>query len=110
MRLPLPPSANRYWRRGRNGVLYRSAEADAYKTEVAYLLLRRSAQVAATPVAITAHVYVGNRSRDLDNCLKVLLDSLQGFVYVNDNQVKELHAYWHHDTKDPRVELDWRLV
>jgi len=29
---------------------------------------------------------------DLDNCLKVALDALQGVIIENDNQVKEIHA------------------
>lgn len=34
-----------------------------------------------------------NRKRDLDNALKVLLDSFErAGVYENDSQIKEIHA------------------
>jgi len=52
---------------------------------------------------ITMHIYYASRRPDLDESL--ILDLLQGLVYVNDRQVKERHTYWHLDPKSPRTEM-----
>jgi len=52
---------------------------------------------------ITMHIYYASRRPDLDESL--ILDLLQGLVYVNDRQVKERHTYWHLDPDDPRTEM-----
>ena len=49
------------------------------------------------------HIYYASRRPDLDESL--ILDLLQGLVYVNDRQVKERHTYWHLDPKSPRTEM-----
>ena len=102
--LPLGPSANRYWRKFKNRMVI-SAEAVAYKREVAVL-----AQAAALPllegdIAITLDVYRRQRSGDLDNRIKVTLDALQGIAYTDDKQIVEIHARRFDDKKNPRVEV-----
>jgi hypothetical protein len=52
---------------------------------------------------ITMHIYYASRRPDLDESL--ILDLLQGLVYVNDRQVKERHCYWHLDPESPRTEM-----
>ena len=52
---------------------------------------------------ITMHIYYASRRPDLDESL--ILDLLQGLVYVNDRQVKERHTYWHLDPVSPRTEM-----
>lgn len=43
---------------------------------------------------------------DIDNLLKTVMDGLQGFVYVNDSQVKEIvFAAIEVDPKNPRTEV-----
>lgn len=51
-------------------------------------------------VSVTMHIYYASRRPDLDESL--ILDLLQGVVYVNDRQVKEKHIYWHLDKAEPR--------
>ena len=46
------------------------------------------------------------RSGDLDNRLKCLLDSLNGIAWSDDGQIVEIHAYRHDDKKNPRVEIE----
>ena len=48
-------------------------------------------------------IYYASRRPDLDETL--ILDLLQGLVYVNDRQVKERHAYWGLDPENPRAEI-----
>lgn len=52
-------------------------------------------------VAVTMHIYYASRRPDLDESL--ILDLLQGVVYVNDRQVKEKHIFWHLDKNSPRT-------
>ena len=52
---------------------------------------------------ITMHIYYASRRPDLDESL--ILDLLQGLVYVNDRQVKERHTYWHLAPESPRTEM-----
>ena len=57
------------------------------------------------PIAVDISVYRPQRRGDLDNVLKALLDSLNGVLWVDDDQVVELHAYRYDDPYNPRVEL-----
>jgi crossover junction endodeoxyribonuclease RusA len=47
------------------------------------------------PLRVTLHIHPpDNRKRDIDNVIKIILDSLQcARVYVDDHQVQELHVY-----------------
>lgn len=54
-------------------------------------------------IRMTIHIWYASRRPDLDESL--ILDLLQGLVYVNDRQVRERHTYWHLDKDCPRVEL-----
>lgn len=96
--LPYPPSANRYLRHTGRGT-YRTSEANTY---------RKQAQLAAMmagikarhfgPVEIHATLHPrltkdgkANGTRlDLDNCLKVALDALEGIAFDNDKQVRRI--------------------
>jgi len=52
---------------------------------------------------IIMRIYYASRRPDLDESL--ILDLLQGRVYVNDRQVKERHCYWGLDTEKPRTDM-----
>lgn len=54
-------------------------------------------------VRITLHIFYASRRPDLDESL--ILDLLQGVLYVNDRQVKEKHVYWGLDKDNPRTEI-----
>jgi len=103
--LPYPISANRYWRsfvpKGwTRAVVHLSDEAKAYKTQVAWLA--RAAgfkEPTSKPISLTlvlcprrtnADGKVIGVTMDLSNCLKIAEDALQGIVYENDRQVREL--------------------
>ena len=107
--LPLPPSANRYWRafRGRTVV---SADAKAYKHGVWLVCQHAGFSPFIGPVAVYAHVYRARKAGDLDNMQKVLLDSLNGIAYNDDAQIVELHSWRHDDKANPRVEVEIRQV
>lgn len=102
--LPYPPSANRYWRSVRGRVLV-SAEARAYKQRVAWLCLSQRVRPQSGALSVSVSVFRPRRIGDLDNTLKVLLDSLRGIAFEDDDQVVELHALRLDDKSNPRAEV-----
>lgn len=54
-------------------------------------------------LCVTMHIYYASRRPDLDESL--ILDLMQGCIYLNDRQVKERHTYWHLDKENPRSEI-----
>jgi len=87
--LPMPPSANRYWRHTSRGV-YRSSEAVAYIELLQWQAKEWDIEPLTGRVKFEAW-YSIRKNRDLDNCGKVLRDALQGIAYINDNQIDEIH-------------------
>lgn len=105
LRLPYPPSANRYWRADRGGKPHLSDEARAYKNAVSVTMLKTRVVRLDCDVAVTIHVYRPRKSGDLDNTLKVLLDSLKGYAFVDDSQVVSINAKRFDDKANPRAEV-----
>lgn len=99
--LPVPPSANDYWRY--TGRVFTSKEAGAYKNAVR--LENAFLPKLDGPVVVNLTVFRPAKRGDLDNFLKVMLDALQGVLYENDNQIVEIHAWREDDKENPRVEL-----
>ncbi len=100
--LPVPPSANRYWRVWNNRIVV-TDEARAYKQELAYRLNNCTPIVG--DVCINFTVFRPAKRGDLDNYNKIMLDALQGIAYANDNQIVEIHSFREDDKDNPRVEL-----
>lgn len=91
LRLPLPPSANRYWRTARNRV-YVSEEAQAYKAEAGWLAQAAGVEMLEGEVKLSVDVYMITHRADLSNRIKVLEDALNGIAWIDDQQISELHA------------------
>lgn len=100
--LPYPPSANRYWRNFR-GRMVISAEAKAFKEQAAWIAKASGAQMITGAVSMLVDIYRPAKRGDLDNTLKVTIDSLQGIFYENDSQIVEIHARLHDDKRNPRA-------
>lgn len=111
--LPLPPSANAYWRfvtiNGSARVLV-SREAREYRKRVAGHALFADSKPLVGPVAFTARVFRKQRRGDLKNFEKVMCDALEGVAYVNDSQIVESHFYLDDDKHNPRVEVEVQEV
>jgi crossover junction endodeoxyribonuclease RusA len=100
--LPVPPSANRYWRVWNNRIVV-TDEARAYKDEISLLL--RSCIPLEGDVSVNFTVFRPRMKGDLDNYNKIMFDALQGLCYYNDNQIVEIHSYRKDDKVNPRVEI-----
>lgn len=87
LELPMPPSANRYWRFVTNRGAIASKEARDYKLRVRALY---SPRILAGRVAVRLDVYLCRG--DLDNRIKCVLDALKGVAYLDDRQVASLQA------------------
>ena len=99
LRLGYPVSANRYWRTCR-GRTYRSSEAEQYKVSVNTIATAAGLIAIEGPAAVSITLHpkltkkgVASLARmDLDNCIKVTLDALNGIAYRDDSQVVRLIA------------------
>lgn len=110
MRLPVPPSANRWWRNV-NGHMVTSAEARAYKEAIPELAGPQNLIAKPAPIAVNLVWYRAMKSGDLDKRLGVVLDALQGVSYESDSQVVELHAYRYEDpNRQGWIEVDVRAM
>jgi len=103
--LPLPPSANRYFRMFR-GRMVTSSEAKNYRAAVAALMHAHHVEPLTGPVCVSISVYRARKAGDLDNRIKIVLDAMQGIFYVDDKQIRELHCYLADDKHNPRCIVD----
>jgi len=102
--LPYPVSTNRYWRKTNTGKVYKSKEALEYRNAA----IAQAKNDPIKPPAWLPYCDIelcivvspkqnkdGKQSKrvlDLDNCLKVAIDTLQGLAYVDDKQVVKICA------------------
>lgn len=104
LKLPFPPSANKYWRSRivvpRSGKAfvntYVSEDAKRYRRNVAAAVVEWLGRVptpTVEPVKLDVLVYQPDRrKRDADNLLKCLLDSLtHAAVWLDDSQARDIH-------------------
>lgn len=105
---PVPPSANRWWRNWK-GRMVLSTEARNYKVAIKALTTAWAARAGVAmqegPIAIEIHWYRAIKKGDLDKRLGVMLDALQGSIYVNDDQIVRLLATRQDDKANPRVRV-----
>ena len=96
LRLPFPPSVNRYWRHPTTGPLAGrhliSEEGRAYRDAVAQRAVVHGARRQLGRLSLAVEAFPPDqRRRDLDNLLKALLDGLQhAGVVVDDAQFDAL--------------------
>jgi crossover junction endodeoxyribonuclease RusA len=91
LRLPWPPSGNRYWRNVLGRMIV-SKEARAYKETVKKLVMAHRLHTLSGKIELSIHAYPPDRrKRDLDNLLKVVIDAMQDAgLYANDSQIDKI--------------------
>jgi Holliday junction resolvase RusA-like endonuclease len=91
--LPYPPSINHYWRRVGPRTLI-SREGRRFRQRVLAILAALGVEPLLGKLAVQVEVFPpDSRRRDLDNCLKSLLDALEhGGAYHDDSQITVLRV------------------
>lgn len=91
LEIPYPPSVNHYWRRVGARTLI-SREGRLYRERVIHCVRTLGIERLSGPLEMQVILAPpDNRRRDLDNCLKALLDALEhAGAYDNDSQIHSL--------------------
>jgi Holliday junction resolvase RusA-like endonuclease len=80
----------------------KSEKARTYERDAARQI-RKLPQLLTGPLAVTMTIHYASERPDLDPSL--ILDAMQGRIYANDRQVRELHCYHAIDAANPRAEI-----
>jgi Holliday junction resolvase RusA-like endonuclease len=106
--LPLPPGVNNlYFTVMKNGRPIRvpSSDLKKFKATVARMCTQLAIKPFLGEVEVTLNIYRPRRVGDTDGYLKSSIDSLSGFAYQDDKQVKRIIAERFEDPARPRVEI-----
>lgn len=96
-RFPLPPIRRRR--------LAPTAEAAAYQQTLAMLARCNGLRSLSGPVSVTVAVYRHRPSADLVDFLVAVCAAVQGVLYSNNTQIRDLRASLHDDRHEPRIEI-----
>ena len=89
----LPPSVNQLYRKNASGAIYTTPKVIEFKKMVKIELSKFKMKSSNKPIKmIIVFSIKDKRRRDIDNMLKVLLDSMNKIVFEDDSQVIELHV------------------
>ena len=92
--LPYPPTVNTYYRNVKGKTLISEKGREYRKAVADQVLIQRAAKAYAGRLGVLVEAYPPDkRSRDLDNILKSLLDSLtKAGVWADDSQIDDLQV------------------
>ena len=103
LQLPIPPSLNRKYINNRFVV---SSEWRSFKRTVSEICQEQRVKPFTGEVGMEIVYYRPRKAGDIDNKLKAVLDSLQGWAYEDDKQVAELSILRSDSQKkNPRMEV-----
>ena len=91
-----------------NGRRFLSRAGQAFKAEMGWFAkeaMQDNLDFFTNPVVTLKFYFPDRRKRDVDNCIKVTLDSLSHIVYEDDSSIRELHAFKFVDPARPRIWL-----
>jgi Holliday junction resolvase RusA-like endonuclease len=80
-----PLSVNRYYAT-KNSTIYITPRGKLYRAGIRNGLSEHTFKIIDTPIKLTIHIKLQKKRKfDIDNCLKPLLDSMQGFIFKDDS-------------------------
>lgn len=108
--LPYPPSVNNIYSRSKYGVFLKE-KVKEYRKQILFSFKNKVVKFGNEKVSVHIQVFPPDkRKRDLDNLLKVTLDSLQLLKIIeDDNQIDELHICRGNVLKDGKVNICTKL-
>lgn len=100
----MPPSDNHlYGMKGKKKFMYQ--EGKDWKEEAQIIAKSTYKRKPTTkPLTMTINFYL-KRDRDVHGSGKLIADSLEGIVYVNDKQIKKMIFEKFIDKENPRIEI-----
>lgn len=103
----LPLSINQTYKRGKNS-FYKSREAKDAQEAMGW---EARSQYRGKPLIGPLKLQIGfwwpdRRKHDLDNGLKLLLDSMTGILWDDDSQIREMGLSKATDKENPRIEIE----
>ena len=104
----VPPSVNHAYGQARYGRRYIKKAGKEFKATVTELFNRIDVpkELYTGRIKIKFIIYFGTRrKRDLDNCMKILWDSLEGNLFENDAQIDEYTVMRAYDKEQPRIQV-----
>lgn len=97
-------NSRRMVKRGGRVMFIKSEKALSYAEAAALQIPRLGpGRILRGRLSLTAHVWYSSQRPDLD--ISLILDILQGRIYTNDRQVREMHLHHHIDREQPRTRL-----
>lgn len=93
---------------------YKSGKGHFYKSKYAKIAQEAMAweirsQYRGKPleghVGLNIDLILSTDRKDIDGPIKSIMDAMQGIIYENDNQVKDLHLTKSTDRTNPRIEI-----
>lgn len=112
MSLPVPPSVNAIYYNTRGGGRRLTAKAQNYIRDARALINQYIEEQRWMMQSRNTWIYVDmvyyfpdRRTRDASNCLKLLLDVMEGIVYENDMTALPRIQSVEYDKENPRVEM-----
>ena len=106
--LTVPPSVNSLYQ-GRRFLTREGKEIkESISQEVGYIWKKQRMDTEEIVLDIT--FFFKDNRRDIDNCLKGLLDCMTGIVWKDDRQIVEIHVQKRIDKNKPRVCFQVREV
>lgn len=88
--------------------VYLSKEGKLKKEEYKWEMLTAKQKILDCPLQVRLVLYFSeNRTHDIDNYCKLVMDAGTGILWVDDKQIYKLIIEKKHDKENPRVELEY---
>lgn len=93
--LPMPPTANHNWKKGKGGRIYKAKQYTDWEDEAGKELLIHKPDAITGPFEIEICINRKRKNMDLDNRIKPILDLLEKHKIVEDDKLCErITAQW----------------